>query len=155
MADEIELLINGQNLQTQQDANQSLLYLLREQGLNSVRFGCGLGQCGACTVVINGQAVQSCQTTLAQAAGQSVQTVEAMLPQTAALINAFEQEQAGQCGYCLPGIVMSATALLTSCPDADDRQIRQAIDIHLCRCGSQMRILRAIRKAANQLLKAS
>ena len=127
----------------------SLLEALRQQGCLGVRFGCGLGQCGACTVQLDGNAVQSCDTRLWQVRGKSVVTVEALHGQPPhPLVQAFEEEQAGQCGYCLTGMLMSAKALLENNPDPTELEIRQALDGNLCRCGTHQRIVAAVKRAA-------
>jgi nicotinate dehydrogenase subunit A len=152
MPDPIDIELNGQACQWSLDENLSLLEALRQQGCLGARFGCGLGQCGACTVQLDGNAVQSCDTRLWQVRGKSVVTVEALHSQPPhPLVQAFEEEQAGQCGYCLTGMLMSAKALLEHNPDPTDLEIRQALDGNLCRCGSHLRIVRAIRRAADAL----
>jgi nicotinate dehydrogenase subunit A len=152
MPDPIDIELNGRACQWSLDENLSLLEALRQQGCLGVRFGCGLGQCGACTVQLDGNAVQSCDTRLWQVRGKSVVTVEALHGQPPhPLVQAFEEEQAGQCGYCLTGMLMSAKALLEHNPDPTDLEIRQALDGNLCRCGSHLRIVRAIRRAADAL----
>ena len=156
MPESVELQLNGQPCRWPLDDNLSLLDALREQGWQGTRFGCGLGQCGACTVQVEGQAVHACDTRLWQVRDKTVVTVEALHGDTPhPLVQAFEQEQAGQCGYCLSGILMSAKALLERNPDPTDAEIRQALDGNLCRCGSHLRILRAVRRAATQLRRAA
>jgi len=118
MPDPIDIELNGRACQWSLDENLSLLEALRQQGCLGARFGCGLGQCGACTVQLDGNAVQSCDTRLWQVRGKSVVTVEALHGQPPhPLVQAFEEEQAGQCGYCLTGMLMSAKALLEHNPD--------------------------------------
>lgn len=134
---------------------QTLLHALREElGLMGTRFGCGQEGCGACTVVIDGTARQSCTLAVDEIAGASVETVESLGPPEAPshpLGRAIIAEQAAQCGYCLPGILMSAKALLDREPDPSDAEIRAALDDNLCRCGAHLRILRAIRRAADEM----
>ncbi len=155
MPESVEFQLNGQPCHWPLDDQMLLLDALRQEGCQGTRFGCGLGQCGACTVQVNGQAVQSCDTRLWQVRHASVVTVEALhgdVPHP--LLQAFEQEQAGQCGYCLTGILMSAKALLEHNPNPTDTEIRKALDGNLCRCGSHLRILRAVKRAAAQLRAA-
>lgn len=155
MPEPVDFQLNGNACHWSLDDNLSLLDALRQQGCLGTRFGCGLGQCGACTVQLDGQAVQSCDTRLWQVRDKSVTTVEALhseIPHP--LIQAFEDEQAGQCGYCLSGMLMSAKALLEHNPDPTERDIRQALEGNLCRCGSHLRIVRAVRRAAAALRAA-
>ena len=149
----IRLTVNGHSHTVDVEPDTPLLYVLRNDlDLHGPRFGCGLGQCGACTVQLDGTAVQSCDTRLWQVRGKSVVTVEALHSQPPhPLVQAFEEEQAGQCGYCLTGMLMSAKALLEHNPDPTDLEIRQALDSNLCRCGSHLRIVRAIRRAADAI----
>jgi aerobic-type carbon monoxide dehydrogenase small subunit (CoxS/CutS family) len=145
------LSVNGQQHSIEADPATPLLYVLREElGLNGAKYGCGLGQCGACTVQIDGEAAYSCVTPLAALQGRNVRTVEglgtteAMSP----LQKAFAQEQAAQCGYCISGMIMRAQALLDENPHPTDEEIRKHMQPNLCRCGTHMRILRAIRRAS-------
>ena len=155
MPESVELQLNGQPCRWPLDDNLSLLDALREQGWQGTRFGCGLGQCGACNVQVEGQAVHACDTRLWQVRHKAVVTVEALHGEVPhPLVQAFEQEQAGQCGYCLSGILMSAKTLLEHNPDPTDAEIRQALDGNLGRCGSHLRIVRAVRRAATQLRAA-
>lgn len=155
MPDCIDFELNGRPCLWSLNENLSLLDALRQQGFLGTRFGCGLGQCGACTVQLDGAAVQSCDTRLWQVRHKSVTTVEALHGETShPLVQAFEDEQAGQCGYCLTGMLMSAKALLDKNPDPSDVDIRQALDGNLCRCGSHLRIVRAVRRAAIALRAA-
>jgi nicotinate dehydrogenase subunit A len=134
----------------------SLLAALREQvSLAGPRFGCGAETCGACHVLLDGASVPSCMLTLAAVAGRTVTTVEGLGSETDPhpLQKAFLAEQAGQCGYCLSGILMSAAALLSANPAPDDAMIRKALDGHLCRCGSHNRIVRAVQRAAAEMGK--
>jgi nicotinate dehydrogenase subunit A len=145
------LNVNGAQREVAADPETPLLYVLRNDlSLKGARFGCGLGQCGACTVIVDGKAVQSCDVPVSAVAGKSITTIEGI--GTAAdphpLQRAFIRHQAGQCGYCLSGIIMSAKALLDAQPKATDDQIRQALAGNLCRCGTHTRILSAIRTAA-------
>jgi aerobic-type carbon monoxide dehydrogenase small subunit (CoxS/CutS family) len=128
-----------------------LLYVLRDDlQLNGAKFGCGLGQCGACTVQVDGKAVYSCLLPVAAAAGRRVRTVEGLgtVEAPGVLQKAFETEQAAQCGYCIAGMIMRAQALLDANPHPSEAEIRAHMQPNLCRCGTHMRILRAVRRAA-------
>jgi len=150
----LTLQVNGQTREVQGDAETPLLYALRNDlGLVGTRYGCGLGQCGACTVIIDGKPVQSCDITVAAVAGKKITTVEALGTVHALhpLQRAFIAEQAAQCGYCASGILMAAKALLDVNPDPSDADIRNALDGNLCRCGTHGRVLRAIKSAAAEM----
>ena len=150
------LQVNGRAREVNADAETPLLYVLRNDlGLVGTRYGCGLGQCGACTVIIDGKPVQSCDVPLSAVAGKNITTVEALGTDESLhpLQRAFIAEQAAQCGYCASGILMSAKALLDVNPDPDDAAIRAALDGNLCRCGTHGRILRAIKRAAKEMRK--
>ncbi len=150
----LTLQVNGQARQIDVDAETPLLYVLRNDlGLIGTRYGCGLGQCGACTVIIDGKAVQSCDVPVSAVVGKKITTVEALGTDAALhpLQRAFIAEQAAQCGYCASGILMAAKALLDVNPDPSDGEIRAALDGNLCRCGTHGRILRAIKRAAKEL----
>ena len=143
----ITLDVNGTRREIDADREVPLLYVLRNDlGLTGTRFGCGNGICGACTVIVGGRAVRSCSVAAGDVTGPvtTVEALEGRHPLQRALID----EQAGQCGYCLTGIVMSAKALLDADPSPSEAAIRAALDGNLCRCGSHTRILRAVRKAA-------
>jgi len=132
----------------------TLLHLLRgDLGLSGPRFGCGQEQCGACVVLVDGAPAYACTLAAAAVAGRRVTTVEGLGSPEAphALQRAFLAEQAGQCGFCLSGILVASAALLARDPDPDDGAIREALAPHLCRCGSHNRILRAVRRAAAEL----
>jgi nicotinate dehydrogenase subunit A len=147
-----ELVVNGVRHQTTATSDTPLLDLLRnELELNGPKFGCGLGQCGACTVHLDGQPVRACITPVGSATGHSVVTVEGLgtIDAPHPLQRAFIEEQAAQCGYCISGIIMTAAALLTHTPAPTEQQIRTALAGNLCRCGTHMRILRAIHRAAD------
>ncbi|SOC45944.1 nicotinate dehydrogenase subunit A [Rhizobium subbaraonis] len=138
------------------EADEPLLFTLRNRlGLTAVRFGCGLEQCGACMVLIDGEARHSCALPASALDGRTVVTPEAIAgdPIGAALLSAFELEQAGQCGYCLAGIMMSAFALLTREINPSRARIIEVLDGHLCRCGAHIPILRAVERAAGMLGK--
>jgi nicotinate dehydrogenase subunit A len=154
MPDTIAFTLNGRPAAAGADPEAPLLYVLRNDlGLKGARYGCGLGQCGACTVLLDGQPVQSCNLPLSAVAGRAVTTIEALGTPDAPhpLQQAFIDEQAAQCGYCVSGIVMSAYALLERNPRPTDGEIRAALDNHLCRCGTHARILKAVARAAGRV----
>ena len=147
----IRLIVNGQPREVAADPETPLLYVLRNDlGLTGTKFGCGLGQCGSCTVIVEGQAVRSCMTPLQSVAGQAVTTIEGLgSPERPhPLQAAFVEEQAAQCGYCTAGIIMEAKAFLDRTPRPTEAQIKQALDGVLCRCGAHDRVIRAVMRAA-------
>jgi nicotinate dehydrogenase subunit A len=153
MPDRLELTVNGVRHQIGAAADTPLLYVLRnELALNGPKFGCGLGQCGACTVHLDGQPVRSCVTPVASVVGRHVVTVEGLgtIDAPSPLQHAFVEEQAAQCGYCISGMIMTAAALLAHTPAPTEQQLRAALAGNLCRCGTHMRILRAVRRAASR-----
>ena len=150
--------VNGRAVSVDLPEEVPLLDALRDRlGLFGTRFGCGSEQCGACMVLLDGKPVCACTLGLSAVAGREVRTVEGLGSAGAPgpLQRAFLAEQAGQCGYCLSGILMTATALLERDPDPDDAAIRAALEPHLCRCGVHNRILRAVRRAAHELRGAA
>ena len=147
----IRLIVNGQQRDVTVDPETPLLYVLRNDlGLTGTKFGCGLGQCGTCTVLVAGQAMRSCLTPVQAVAGQEVTTIEGLgSPERPhPLQAAFIEEQAAQCGYCTPGIVMAATAFLARTPRPTEAQIKEALAGTLCRCGTHDRVIRAVKRAA-------
>jgi nicotinate dehydrogenase subunit A len=145
--------VNGRQHTVDADGETPLLYILRNDlKLKGARFGCGLGVCGACTVVIDGKAVQSCDISLAAAAGKRITTIEGIgsRDKLHALQSAFIAEQAAQCGYCTSGIIMTAYALLAHNARPSEAEIREALDGNICRCGTHVRILRAVRRATGE-----
>jgi nicotinate dehydrogenase subunit A len=147
----IRLVVNGQAREVAADPETPLLYVLRNDlGLTGTKFGCGLGQCGSCTVLVGGQAVRSCLLPVQAVAGQAVTTIEGLgSPERPhPLQAAFIEEQAVQCGYCTPGIVMAAKAALDQAPRPTEAQLKQALDGVLCRCGTHDRVIRAVLRAA-------
>jgi nicotinate dehydrogenase subunit A len=152
MARSIVINVNGQTVQiTVDDPNVPLLYALRsELGLHGPRFGCGLGQCGACTVHLDGNAVRSCITPLSSVGNRHVVTLEGLgTPEKPHPVQqAFIDEQAVQCGYCINGMIMEAAAFLGKTRNPSEQQIREALASNLCRCGTHLRILRAVKRAA-------
>ena len=149
MAERISLRVNGRSHEIAAEPETPLLYVLRNDlKLKGTRFGCGVGQCGACTVLLDGRAVQSCDTPLWSAAGHDITTIEGLgtLEAPHPLQRAFIEEQAAQCGYCINGIIMSAAALLNKNPRPSDEEITVSLERNLCRCGTHVRVLRAIRR---------
>lgn len=147
----VTLNVNGQDHRLDIDPSTPLLYALRNDlKLNGAKFGCGLGQCGACTVIVDGKAVFSCLSPVGALEGRHVRTVEGLgsAASPGKLQQAFEAEQAAQCGYCIAGMIMRAQVLLEQVPHPTELQIREHMQPNLCRCGTHMRILRAIRRAA-------
>jgi nicotinate dehydrogenase subunit A len=152
----IDLKVNGRVHSVKADPATPLLYVLRDElQLNAAKFGCGLGQCGACTVLVDGESAFSCVTPILLLPGKEITTVEGLgtAEKPGPMQRAFIEEQAAQCGYCIPGMMMRAQALLQKNPRATDADIRQQLEPNLCRCGTHMRILRAVRRAA-QLMQA-
>jgi len=148
----LTLKVNGTTREVESDdPGIPLLYVLRgDLGLTGTHFGCGLAQCGACTVLVNGRAVRSCIAPAQSVAGQDVVTIEGLgSPERPdPLQAAFIAEQAAQCGYCTAGMVMSARALLVQTPRPSEKQVRDALAGNLCRCGSHARVIRAVLRAA-------
>jgi nicotinate dehydrogenase subunit A len=158
VSERFTLRVNGADREVAAEPNTPLVYLLRNDlGLKGTRFGCGSGHCGACTVLVDGNAVQSCDTPLWSAAGKAITTVEGLgsVEHPHPLQQAFLDEQAAQCGYCASGILLSAAALLAKNRDPSDAEIAAALDRNLCRCGTHVRILRAIRRAAAALRESA
>ena len=149
----IALTVNGRSHVVDVDPATPLLFVLNDElGLRGPKFGCGLGQCGACTVLVGGRAVRSCITPVGPAAGGDITTLEGLgtIERPHPLQQAFIDEQAAQCGFCLSGVILTAKALIDAQPNASDAEIRQALSNVLCRCFVQMRMLRAIRRYARQ-----
>lgn len=150
------LTINGQTRQIESaDPDQPLLYVLRNDlSLTGAKFGCGLGQCGACSVLVNGEAARSCQLTVSQLDGKSITTLEGLgtIDNPHPVQAAFIEEQAAQCGYCANGMVINAVALLGHNPKPGLDEIKQALANNLCRCGTHDRILRAVMRASGRVL---
>jgi nicotinate dehydrogenase subunit A len=147
----ISLKVNGVSRSVPAEPDTPLLYVLRNDlELNSAKFGCGLAQCGACTVLIDGKAVRSCVTPISAVATSEITTIEGIgsLDQPHALQRAFIEEQAAQCGYCINGMIMSAKELLDRNPRPSEADVRAALAGNLCRCGTHTRIIRAVLRAA-------
>ena len=154
MPENIQLAVNGRRQSVTVEADTPLLYVLRNDlGVTGPKFGCGLAQCGACTVHLDGVAIRSCVTPAASAKGASVTTLEGLAKNGAlhAVQQAFIDEQAAQCGYCINGWIMTAAALLEADPNASDEEIRRGLSGLKCRCGTHMSILRAVKLAASRM----
>ncbi len=151
----LALRVNGDERRVPDAAPDTpLLFVLRNDlALNGPKYGCGLGQCGACTVLVDGQATRSCVVPAGAVQGRAVLTLEGLGTAEAPhpVQRAFIDEQAAQCGYCLNGMIMSAKALLERNPDPDDDAIRDALRFNLCRCGTHLEIVRAVQRAARYL----
>jgi nicotinate dehydrogenase subunit A len=148
------LQLNGRAQTLDTDTTTPLLYVLRDElGLNGAKFGCGLGQCGACTVMVGDAAAFSCLLPVGLVGGRAIKTVEGLgsAERPGPLQQAFIDEQAAQCGYCIAGMLMRAQALLERNPAPTDDEIRRHMSPNLCRCGTHMRILRAVRRASDAL----
>lgn len=151
MAEHIKLNVNGSAQEVEVEPDSMLLYALRDAlGLHGPKFGCGLGECGACTVHLDGKAIRSCVTPVSKAKGREITTLEGLgtVAEPDPLQQAFIDEQAVQCGYCINGMIMTAKALLADHPQPSRSEIIAALDNNLCRCGTHMRIVRAIERAA-------
>jgi nicotinate dehydrogenase subunit A len=151
----ITLRVNGKNQTIDAEPDMPLLYALRNDcQLNGPKFGCGMAQCGACTVVMDGNAIRSCVTPLSTVQNKSVITLEGLgsTKKMHKIQQAFVDEQAVQCGYCINGMIMTTKALLDKNPKPTDSQIKEALAGNLCRCGTHIRILRAVKRASGQLV---
>lgn len=157
MTDQIVISVNGQPHIVRAEPDTPLLYVLRnELGLHGPQFGCGLEQCGACMVIYGREAKQSCKLKVSEVGRTPIITLEGLMEdgQLHPVQQAFIEEQAAQCGYCTNGMIISTAALLVKYHDPSERIIREALDINLCRCGSHVRILRAVHRAAELMWKA-
>jgi nicotinate dehydrogenase subunit A len=150
----IPLVVNGHKHLVDVSPDTPLLYVLRNDlGLNGPKFGCGLAQCGACAVLLDGSAIPSCVTPVEQASGKMIVTLEGLgsVDEPHPIQKAFIEEQAAQCGYCVNGMVMTSKALLDRTPNPTEEEIRKALDPVLCRCGTHMGIIRAVQRAAREM----
>jgi nicotinate dehydrogenase subunit A len=148
---QITLKVNGKSRVVNTDPGTPLLYVLRNDlELHGPRFGCGLSQCGACSVIMDGNAIRSCVTPVSAAQNRNITTLEGLgtVAQPHALQAAFIEEQAAQCGYCMNGMIINAKVLLDKNPHPSDEEIKTALNPILCRCGSHLRVIRAIKRAA-------
>jgi nicotinate dehydrogenase subunit A len=153
MAESVSLTVNGAVRSVRVDSATPLLYVLRNDfELNAPKYGCGLGQCGACTVLVDGKPARSCVTPVASVIGKPITTLEGIgTPERPhALQKAFLAEQAAQCGYCTNGMILAAKALLDRTPQPSEAQIKKALAANFCRCGTHSRIIRAIARAAKE-----
>jgi nicotinate dehydrogenase subunit A len=154
---QISLNVNGKTRVLDADSSTPLLYVLRDNlRLHGPRFGCGLGQCGACTVIMEGKSVRSCTIPASSAQNKRITTLEGLgnVAHPHPLQKAFIEEQAAQCGYCMNGMIMSAKVLLDKNPHPSVGEIKQSLNGNLCRCGSHLRVIRAVQRAANSSVKA-
>jgi nicotinate dehydrogenase subunit A len=150
----VTLKVNGASRSVPAEPDTPLLYVLRNDlELNAAKFGCGMAQCGACTVLIDGKAARSCVTAVGDVGDSEVTTLEGLgsIDKPHPLQAAFIEEQAAQCGYCINGMMMTAKALLDRNPRPTENDVRQALDTNLCRCGTHNRIVRAVLRAASQM----
>lgn len=150
----ITLNVNGVSRQVDAEPDTPLLYVLRDDlALNGAKYGCGLGQCGSCTVLVDGRPVFSCVVPVSLLANRKVTTLEGLGTSEAPgpLQRAFIEEQAAQCGFCIPGMIMRAQALLNANPDPSESEIRKHMQPNLCRCGTHMRIVKAVKRGAQQM----
>ncbi len=153
----ITLTVNGANHDVDADPTTPLLYVLRNDlQLHAAKFGCGLGQCGACMVMVDGEPVFSCLVPIASLSGREITTVEGLGTQEnpGPMQRAFIEEQAAQCGYCIPGMMIQGQELLQRKPDATEADVRAALQPNLCRCGTHLRIIRAIVRAGETMQQA-
>jgi aerobic-type carbon monoxide dehydrogenase small subunit (CoxS/CutS family) len=153
MASPVAFTLNGAKVAVDADGARMLAYVLRSDlGLTGTKIGCGEGLCGACTVLVNGEAVRSCATALAAVAGKAVTTIEGLAQGDALhpVQEAFLAHQAFQCGFCTPGLILGACALLRKTPKPDGHQVAEALEGHLCRCGTHGRVLAAVQTAAGK-----
>jgi nicotinate dehydrogenase subunit A len=149
----IPLKVNGKTQVVDAEPDMPLLYALRNDlRLNGPKFGCGMAQCGACTVILDGNAIRSCVTPVSAVQNKQVTTIESLgtTKKLHKIQQAFVDEQAAQCGYCINGMIMTTKALLDKNPKPSDSQIKQALAGNLCRCGTHIRILRAVKRASGQ-----
>jgi len=150
------LQINGKNYAVEADSKMPLLWAIRELvGLTGTKYGCGIGQCRACTILLNGNPVQSCQIPASAVAGQKITTIEGLSENNTHPVQmAWIAEQVPQCGYCQSGMILTASALLKRNPNPNDKDIDSAMQGHICRCGTYTRIRRAIKTASKMNVKA-
>ena len=149
----ISLTVNGKRHDVDVPSDMPLLWVIRDTiGLTGTKFGCGLSQCGACTVILDGKTARSCSITVNAAQKRSITTLEGLgtVAHPHWLQKAFIEEQAAQCGYCMNGMVLEAKVLLDKNPNPTDMEIKQALDNNLCRCGSHLRVIRAVKRAARE-----
>jgi nicotinate dehydrogenase subunit A len=151
MSERIALRVNGRAHEVDVEPDTPLLYVLRNDlALNGPKFGCGLGQCGACTVILDGRAVRSCRVQVSEVGSAAIMTLDGLgtRDKPHPVQQAFIEEQAAQCGYCMNGMIMEAAALLGRNPDPSEAEIKETLARNLCRCGTHVEIVRAVRRAA-------
>jgi len=156
MEETIVFQLNGKKTEVRIDPSQTLLSVLRNHfGLTGTKYGCGMGFCGSCTVLVDNQAERSCALSVGEIAGKKVTTIEGLAQngKLHPLQEAFVEHDALQCGYCTPGMIMNATGLLLKNPDPSEMQIREGMEDNLCRCGAHVRILAAVQTAAKEMKK--
>lgn len=156
MSRSIALTVNGERRAVAAEPDMPLLYALHDlMGLTGAKYGCGAGQCGSCTVLVDGEKTFSCTATLGEVEGRSIETIEGLARGGTLhpLQQAFIDDHAFQCGYCTPGLIMAAKALLDSRPEPDEAEIRIALQDNLCRCGSHSRIVAAVKRAAREMAR--
>jgi nicotinate dehydrogenase subunit A len=154
MDEDVALEVNGRTHRVRVDPDTPLLYILRNDlGLTGAKFGCGLEQCGSCKVLVDGAALPTCRAPVGSFRGSAIVTIEGLGDpgHLHPIQRAFVEEEAAQCGYCIPGMIIGAKALLDANPDPTDDEIRAALAIHLCRCGTHDRIVKAVRRAARAM----
>jgi len=154
----VRLRVNGVDHEVALDPDRHLLYVLREElGLTGTKYGCGEGECGACKVLLDGVAVRACQTPIGEAAGHAITTIEGLAhgDELHPVQQAFVDTGAFQCGFCTPGMIIAAAALLARSPRPNDAEVRAALDGNLCRCGGYLRILDAVQRASRRLSESS
>jgi nicotinate dehydrogenase subunit A len=152
----ISLKVNGKSRAVETDPSTPLLYVLRDNlELHGPRFGCGLGQCGACTVLMDGNSVRSCMIPASSAQNKNIVTLEGLgsVAHPHAIQAAFVEEQAAQCGFCMNGMVMGAKVLLDKNPHPTVEEIKKSLNSYICRCGAHLRVIRAIQRVANSTVK--
>jgi aerobic-type carbon monoxide dehydrogenase small subunit (CoxS/CutS family) len=154
MEETIKFRLNGKNTEAMIDPTQTLLWVLRNHfGLTGTKFGCGMGFCGACTVLMDNEPVRSCQLSVSEAAGKNVVTIEGLATngKLHPVQKAFVEHDALQCGFCTPGMIMNATGILLKNPAPSTQQIKDGMENNLCRCGAHLRIVEAVRTASEEM----
>ena len=154
MEETIRFVLNGKKTEISIDPKLTLLWVLRTQfGLTGTKFGCGIGFCGSCTVLINNEAVRSCSVAVSEVSGKKVVTIEGLAKngELHPVQKAFVEHDALQCGYCTPGMILTATALLMKNPEPSEQEIINGMEDNLCRCGAHVRIVKAIQTAAKEM----
>jgi len=154
MEEKISFSLNGKKTDVSIDPEQTLLWVLRNHfGLTGTKYGCGIGNCGACTILVNNKAERSCMLTLADISGKEIITIEGLIKdgQLHPVQKAFMEHDALQCGFCTPGMIMNATSLLITNPSPSEQQIKEGMEENLCRCGAHVRIVEAVKTASVEM----